>query len=137
MQPQRIPQRRVRPKAASFVAMYLCGYLALWLRSSVDIVSIWLCGYVAKWYPDPDLVEKVGGWGVSPNWEILMGLACVIPSLGLWISISAPGCRQPVPFGWGWCLTLLRNQSNSGSVRSWMIPGSSWMSSGVYEQGFL
>ena len=76
----------------------------------------------------------VGGWGVCPNREILMGPACVIPSLGLWTSIS-PLAGVPCP--WGWCLSLLRNESKSGSVRSWMIPGGSWMSSGVYQLGFL
>ena len=45
----------------------------------------------------------VGGWGVCPNREILMGPAGVIPSLGLWTSISAPGraAPAPVPFGVG------------------------------------
>ena len=28
---------------------------------------------------------------MCPNREILMGLGCVIPSLGLWTSISPPG----------------------------------------------
>ena len=36
----------------------------------------------------------VGGWGVCPNREILMGPACVIPSLGLWTSISPPVVRR-------------------------------------------
>ena len=30
-----------------------------------------------------------------PNQEILMGPGCVIPSLGLWTSISAPGGVPP------------------------------------------
>ena len=33
----------------------------------------------------------IGGWRVCPNREILMGPGCVIPSLGLWTSISPPG----------------------------------------------
>ena len=36
-----------------------------------------------------------------------------------------------------WCLALLPNGSNSGSVRSWMIPGGSWMNSGENYQCFL
>ena len=39
--------------------------------------------------------SEVGG---CPNREILMGLACVIPSLGLWTSISAAAA---VPLGFG------------------------------------
>ena len=32
---------------------------------------------------------------MCPNREILMGPGCVIPSLGLWTSISGPGgCRR-------------------------------------------
>ena len=67
--------------------------------------------------------KTVGGWGACPNWEILMGLACVIPSLVLWTSMSGP--VVPARALWGWRLTLLRNESKSGSVRSWMIPGGS------------
>ena len=66
---------------------------------------------------------------MCPNREILMGPGCVIPSLGLWTSISPPGGGRAL---WGWCLTLLRNGIKSGSVRSWMIPGGSWMSCGEY-----
>ena len=70
---------------------------------------------------------------MCPNREILMGPACVIPSLGLWTSISPPVVPPPPRRAlWGWCLTLLRNESKSGSVRSWMIPGGSWMSCGEY-----
>ena len=36
----------------------------------------------------------VGGWGVCPNREILMGPACVIPSLGLWTWVSPPVARR-------------------------------------------
>ena len=36
---------------------------------------------------------------MCPNREILMGPACVIPSLGLWTSISAPGVPPPCPLG--------------------------------------
>ena len=39
------------------------------------------------------------GLGGEFDQEILMGPACVIPSLGLWTSISALGCRAAVPLG--------------------------------------
>ena len=68
-----------------------------------------------------------------PNREILMDPGCVIPSLGLWTSISGPGGAAACPCPRGcWCLSLLRNELKSGSVRSWMIPGGSWMSCGEY-----
>ena len=55
------------------------------------------------------------------------------PVAGLWSSISPPATRVPcaVPFRVG-VFTLLRNGLKSGSVRSWVIPGGSWMSSGEY-----
>ena len=39
-------------------------------------------------YTDVLQKSEVGG---CPNREILMGSGCVIPSLGLWTSISPPG----------------------------------------------
>ena len=48
------------------------------------------------------------------------------PVAGLRTAISAPACRVPCAVPFGVCvLTLLRNGSKSGSVRSWMIPGGS------------
>ena len=63
------------------------------------------------------------------NREILMVPACVILSLGFLLSIVV---RCPARALLVWCLTLLRNELKSGFVRSWMIPGGSWMSSGEY-----
>ena len=71
----------------------------------------------------------IGGWGVYSDQEIYNGSCVRDPVAGLFIVISAPGgCRALLV----WCLTLLRNELKSGSVRSWMIPGDSWMSSGEY-----
>ena len=65
-----------------------------------------------------------------PNREILMGPGCVIPSLGLWTSISGQG---GVPRALvGLVFDFVAKWKKSGSVRSWMIPGGSWMSSGEY-----
>ena len=53
------------------------------------------------------------------------------PVAGVYFVISAPGsgCR-PVPLWLG--AFLWPNQMKSVSVRSWMIPAVSWMSSGGY-----
>ena len=50
-------------------------------------------------FPSAKTFISIGGWGVCPNREILMGPACVIPSLGLWTSISGPGCRAVPALG--------------------------------------
>ena len=44
--------------------------------------------------------------------------------------ISPPGSGRPCVRALGLALAfVLRNRMKSGSVRSWMIPGGSWMSS--------
>ena len=56
------------------------------------------------------------------------------PVAGLFFVISPPGragARRACPCGLVFDF-VLRNGSKSGSVRSWMIPGGSWMSSGEY-----
>ena len=51
---------------------------------------------------------------------------------GLYFVISAPGSGcAPCPCGLVFDF-VFRNGLKSGSVRSWMIPGGSWMSSGEY-----
>ena len=66
------------------------------------------------------------------NREILVVPGCVISWLGFFFVISAPGSGVRVPLWFGAFDFVLRNGSKSGSVRSWMIPGGSWMSSGEY-----
>ena len=73
-------------------------------------------------------MSEVGGLLRPGN---LNGSCVRDPVAGLFIVNSAPVPPCPCPFG----LVLdfvLRNELKSGSVRSWMIPGGSWMSSGEY-----
>ena len=64
--------------------------------------------------------RRLGGESKPGN---LNGFCVRDPVAGLWTAISGPA-PSGVPFGVG-VLTLLRNESKSGSVRSWMIPGGS------------
>ena len=98
-----------------YVAMWLCGYVATWLCGHMAMwlcgcVAMWLCGYVAMW-----LCGCVAVW-------LCGGRACTYPAVSPWLApgsgsrwaptrwrgpvhveLQAPGCCGHHP-PWAWRL---------------------------------